>query len=145
MIFLRHGAYDEGAEVLNERGHIQTVQAITLLKKLGDCPTIISSEGPRAKQTAEMVANEFGTTFEIVSWLSKPSKDRPLHLDVVMEEIRRISVDGSLLLVTNGEFIYEFINQFSRKQQIKNSLKPLVKGDVMLCRVDNAGMDVEYF
>src|SRR5687767_11965612 len=132
MIFLRHGAYDEGTEVLNERGHIQTAQAIVLLKKLVDHPTIVCSEGPRAKQTAEMVANEFDTMFEIVSWLGKPSKDRPFRLDLVMEEIRRMSIDDSLLLVTNGEFIHEFMNQFSRKQQIENSLKPLVKGEVML-------------
>lgn len=135
IYLLRHGAYDAGTEVLNARG-IKQIEAVTahLEQELGN-PVIFSSKGPRAQQTAAMLVNHFSTNLEVVDWLEKPQQGESLDIDLLWERMQSVGEDQSLVLVTSGEFIHQFVTGFSEKRGISHDLKPLVKGEVMLCKL----------
>lgn len=142
---LRHGAYDEGTIVLNKHGVEQTEAAIAYLEDLIESPKVISSQGPRAKQTAEMLSSNFDVKFEIVDWLEKPAEDELFDFQDKHKCIEGIRSKKPLILVTNGEFIHQYIRELSHQRQIKNPLRPLVKGEVMLCSVTDTNIQVTYF
>ncbi|OGZ42845.1 MAG: hypothetical protein A3J55_03175 [Candidatus Ryanbacteria bacterium RIFCSPHIGHO2_02_FULL_45_17b] len=141
---LRHGAYNEGEEVLNQRGLNQTKAALDYLNEKVTRPTIISSKGPRSQQTASFLAEEFRGTAKIVNWLDKPKENQNLDIDLILNRIKNTST-STPILVTNGEFIYQFVKQLSEDRETENPLSPLVKGEVMLCEVCDESIQVEYF
>lgn len=145
IYLLRHGAYDEGTEVLNERGIKQTEAVITHLEHEVQKPTVVSSKGPRAKQTAAIVAKHFSVKTDSVNWLEKPLVGE--HFDVESLEQKMSSAGGNrpFILVTNGEFIHQFVTSLAQKRSVPSNLTPLVKGEVMLCKITDRYIEVAYF
>ena len=92
-----------------------------------------------------MLSSNFDVKFEIVDWLEKPIEDEPFDFQNKYKCIEDVRSKKPLILVTNGEFIHQYIEKLSHQRQIKNPLQPLVKGEVMLCSVTDADIKVTYF
>ena len=143
IYLLRHGAYDEKSTVLNERGKKQIQSVINILEKISNSWSIFSSEGPRATQTALIISNSLGTPYETVSWLNKPNKNEKFDFNKV--DFLVGTKNSSALLITSGEFIHQYVEDFSRRMSLKNPLKRLVKREVIFCQLNKMNINVTYF
>ncbi len=142
IYLLRHGAYEEGESTLNSRGIKQIKTVIEYLREAVSKLEIFSSSGPRAIQTAHLIADEFQISVQVVSWLNKTVDFQKLDLESKVSESTNLN---QVLLVTSGEFIHNYIENFFALNQVQNPLKPLVKGEVILCKLSKQDFFVRYF
>lgn len=117
LILARHGEFDPDTSVLNQRGIEQANALAHALKRyVSQEIVLLSSTGPRAIETAEIIAKNLGLTTmayeELGSTIRGQEKaNYPAALEIIIKQTKPVVV-----VVTKGEFIKDFFDYFGREK-----------------------------
>lgn len=126
LAIIRHGEFNEGETSLNEKGRAQITSLIPLLKRLN--PTLYSSVGPRAIESANLLAKGLGiksNTLECFGSNSRSSESLSYQTAYdILDNIER-----NVVIVSKGEWANNFISFFcQRALNLKLSPMQLERG-----------------
>ena len=147
IYFLRHGACDNGAQKLNDRGLQQTRDAMQFLREKlqGLSVQIHSSPGPCAMESAQMISDNFNTDMRVHDWLVKLTEEESFNFSVVVELLKKLKECGRpMILITNGKFLQAFTKALSEQWKFHNPLYDLERGNVVLLWIDQGGNEIKF-
>lgn len=129
ICFVRHVAFNQGEDIPNETGFIQLEKLHNKIhnRKL-DFNKIISSSGPLSIFTAKNIieSNNFNNQL-YVNDLYLKKKVEIKDFSKILLGLQEIKQDT--LIVTNGEFIFNFLEFLHDKKIIRNNPITLARGE----------------
>lgn len=129
IFLIRHAAFDQGSIFPNERGNLQLE---TLNKKIKKSKlkfdTIISSSGPLSIYTAKKIieANSLDNRLLIDDTFLK-KKTEVKNFSNILNKLKKFK--SPTLIVTNGEFIFNFLEFLKSENMIDKNPITLARGE----------------
>lgn len=121
LAIIRHGDSGPGHTNLNDKGKDQMRRIASQIKDIE--PAIFSSPGPRAIESAQIIAGELGSETGAKAFFgSRTRGQEALNYPAALAFLK--NSDANVAVVTKGEWANDFISYF-RKEYLNTETSPV--------------------
>ena len=145
IFFVRHVAFNQGENIPNESGLLQLDKLSSKIQQTNLVfNKIISSSGPLSIFTAKKIieVNNFNNEL-VIDDLYLKKKSEIKDFSKILSNLQETKF--KTLIITNGEFIYNFLEFLYEKKIIKNNPITLVRGECYFVQFKNNEVLLEIY